>query len=675
MISRLVMRHKVKLIVGLIMVLVIGHMASSNGKYFSNSIINLGSDKKIIIDPVSVPQANPEENGADDSDVDIQRPIADKGQSQDGEKQENTENTEDSQVGEDKDAAENKDVGDVKPEVGDVKPEVGDDNQAGSNQAEENQEQVEDNQNESQVEQTIDEAVLSSIRDYKVFFNGMEDYSIKSPSIKDKYTEGKAAEKFSGTTDFLFSKKYLENVLDIPDETFAELKDSHQRYVNNHINKLINEYKLSTFGNILKSDGQWKDYEGSKGYVMIGGGKYSWLSYLVIKQIRATGSTLPIELFIPSSSEYEKKFCDEVLPGYNARCNVFDDDFSAELADKFGIGGYQYKMLAMLSSEFENIIYLDSDNFPVRNPEFILDSALYKEKGLIIWPDAWARTTNPKFYDIANVEVKENKVRYSKYDEANGGKKSLDEYNFENSWYHDFEGTLPDPTSEAGMLIVNKTKHVKTLLLALYYNVFGPNYYYPLMTQGSAGEGDKETFIAAAHVLGEPWFQTLKKFKWCGYHSESEGKFTSKALGHYDPIQSQMDPEGDLDIIFMHLSYPKYYPNWLVDNHDLIYPDLDKHIRMYGGVYKSAGYDFDLRVLQFFTQALCKNYYDSDGKPIDGEDLEEKEEYMGHYLKYVSSDEKNIERCSKVFLPHLKWLKETSEYPKSVVQPKKHDDY
>ncbi|KAK7679537.1 Golgi alpha-1,2- mannosyltransferase [Cerrena zonata] len=45
----------------------------------------------------------------------------------------------------------------------------------------------------------------------------------------------------------------------------------------------------------------------------------------------------------------------------------------------------------------------------------------------------------------------------------------------------------------------------------MYYNYYGPDYYYPLLSQGAAGEGDKETFIAAAHKLKLPYYQ-VKEF-------------------------------------------------------------------------------------------------------------------------------------------------------------------
>lgn len=518
----------------------------------------------------------------------------------------------------------------------------------------------------------INKYMKDEIDDYSVFFKNWEKYKPKSPSLKGKYKKEKAAEKFASDQEFLFSKEYLENVLDIPDSTFKELKQSHELFVNEHIDMLINTYGIRSFSNILPSDSRWERYQGKKGYVMIGGGKYNWLSYLVIKQIRATGSTLPIELFIPSQEEYEKDFCEKVLPQYDAKCIVADRKLMTLLKDRFGISGFQYKLIAILMSQFENVLYLDSDNFPTLNVDYLFESEIYKQTNLIMWPDAWARTTNPKYYDIAGVKVKENKIRYSAYDKKQAenqglsGVKPLRDYTFADSRFHDFEGTIPDPTSEAGMFLINKTSHLKTLLLCLYYNVFGPDYYYPLLTQGSAGEGDKETFIAAANAIGQPWFQTPKGFKWVGYVSEVDNKFTSKALGHYDPVAS-VNGEEKVHIIFMHLSYPKYYPDWLANNHDLIYKDLKNQIRMYKDIYTNIGYDFDLRVLQFFTQSLCVDYYEEiNDLSIDGKNIDKAKEYMGPYLKYVKEDDQTAEWCQQIFIPHLKWLTETTDYPHIV---------
>lgn len=505
---------------------------------------------------------------------------------------------------------------------------------------------------------------------WKAFFDGLEKYPVSGESLKGNYIKEKVHDTLSNDKEFLYSKEYLEGILNINDETFEKLKASHRGYVEEFIPDLINNLGASTFGELTPKSGTWENYQGSAGYVLIGGGAYSWLSYLVVKQIRATGSTLPIEVFIATNSDKDPRFCNEILPKFNAKCNSLDPSLVEYLSLKFNLGGYQYKMLALFASKFENVLYLDSDLYPVKNVEYLLRSKLYQEKGLIIWPDHWSRTTNPKFYEIAGMEVPEKKVRYSEYDRAQAEKKGealkdLKDFTFKDSNFHDFENTLPNPSSEAGVMIVNKTSHLRTLLLALYYNVYGPNFYYPLLTQGGAGEGDKETFIAAASVMKESWFQTLKQFAWIGYHSKDTNKFESKALGHYDPIEAKADSES-APLVFAHCSYPKHYTDWMFNNHDLIYKELGEHIRMYTGTYENIGYDLDLRLLSAHAEALCEDIWLEKEKE-DDTPLEEREEYMGNYLEYISANkEVNRDRCQKVYIPHLKWLKETTKYPDTL---------
>lgn len=505
---------------------------------------------------------------------------------------------------------------------------------------------------------------------YTTFLRGIEKYAIDKPSLKGRYKNEKVFSSGMDQTEMLYSKEYLESILDILPDTLKKLLQSHHNYVHKHIDSLLNWHKIATFGNLLKTHPDWKKYSGSNGYVLIGGGKYSWLAYLVVKQIRATGATFPIEVFIPTQEEYEQKFCEEVLPRYGASCNLMDAGAHKQLKDKFKVGGYQYKMLAILMSKFENVMYLDSDLFPMRNVEYLFASKLYEDKGMFLWPDYWTRTTNPLFYEIAEHPVVENKMRYSEFDREQA-KKSNQElpklltYTFRSSNFHDFEGSLPNPTSEAGVLLVNKSSHKRTLLLALYYNLFGPDFYYPLMTQGGAGEGDKETFIAAAVVMGEPYYQTPKPFQWLGYHSHDEGRFVSKALGHFDPLKSKEQSE-EAHLLFMHCSYPKYYTDWFYNNHDLISKDGETHIRMYEGAYENLGYDADLRLQQLFVQSLCEDYYGENGVAPDG--LKKSKEWAGDFLSYVSGDlDVNKERCSGVYLPHLQWLKETTQYKNTLI--------
>lgn len=493
------------------------------------------------------------------------------------------------------------------------------------------------------------------VLDTTVFFEGLHKYAVDAPLIKDKYHNDKVLSHALGGHEMLFTKEYLESILNIPLTTVDKLTKSHRGYVDEHMKMLIDKYHLSTFGTIRTSDPEWESYKNTRGYVLIGGGKYLWLSYLVVQQIRSMGSTLPIEIFIASADEYEQDFCESVLPKYNARCNVMDKSVGDIIGRSFKFGGYQFKMLAILTLAFENVIYLDLDLFPTKNVEYLFELDIYKDNGLVLWPDYWARTTNPKFHDIAGHPVKENKIRYSAYDKEHHkeGEKLLPLllFTFKNSNFHDFEGSLPDPSSEAGVFMVNRTSHRKTLLLALYYNLLGPDFYYPLLTQGGAGEGDKETFIAAAVVMNEPYYQTPKQFWWVGYHHRDKKEFAAKALGHYDPHYKH--DLKDAKVIFMHCSYPKYYLDWFYNNKDLAYED-GEHIRMYEGTYENLGYDLDLKLQNYFVQGACKKLSAKGAL------------WAGSFLKYVAEDAEIDKRCDELYIPHLKWLQETTKFPKTL---------
>ncbi len=48
---------------------------------------------------------------------------------------------------------------------------------------------------------------------------------------------------------------------------------------------------------------------------------------------------------------------------------------------------FQIKGEAIAHACFTEILYLDSDNVPVRDPTFLFDAPLYKRHGIVLWPD------------------------------------------------------------------------------------------------------------------------------------------------------------------------------------------------------------------------------------------------------------------------------------------------
>ncbi|KAA8650982.1 uncharacterized protein ATNIH1004_003673 [Aspergillus tanneri] len=76
-----------------------------------------------------------------------------------------------------------------------------------------------------------------------------------------------------------------------------------------------------------------------------------------------------------------------------------------------------------------------------------------------------------------------------------------------------------------------------TLLLAAYYNYYGPSFYYPLLGQGGPGEGDKDTFLQAATAVGENFYTVSEPVADLGHPDESGRGIIGAAMLQADPIE------------------------------------------------------------------------------------------------------------------------------------------
>lgn len=351
-------------------------------------------------------------------------------------------------------------------------------------------------------------------------FTILEDTKPKVPDDCIKYVDKSKQIEGPKNKDVLLSKA------EISAETLEEFKLKHEKIMK----QLPAKISTSTFK------------KGSRGVVMVGGGRYSWLSYLSLLSLRDTGSNIPVEIFMPTFEDFEKEkeFCNVILPELQASCVVVPDALGADVMLKWSprISSYQYKSLALMTSSFENVLLLDSDNIILSNPDEVFESQLYKENGMITWPDYWQRTISPHYYDIANVKVNEKKrVRYNRYplqvDEK--ADSNIAEGEAADIPFHDLEGAIPDLSTESGQLMINKGTHGKTLLLSLYYNIYGPKLFYKLFSLGEQGEGDKDTFVAAATVCKERFYQVKSFIQTYGY-VDSAGKFQGVAMGQKHPL-------------------------------------------------------------------------------------------------------------------------------------------
>jgi alpha 1,2-mannosyltransferase len=203
--------------------------------------------------------------------------------------------------------------------------------------------------------------------------------------------------------------------------------------------------------------------EGTTGIVTTANRKYMPVLLVSLRMLRRTGCKLPVQVFIDDWDTYDTSTCDILLPSLNARCVIISEIYSQNNNTEFkNPEHFQYKVLAILFSTFEHVLFLDSDAFPAYDPSVLFTTAPYTSHGLVTWPDYFALTVSPHYYHIASIPPEPVSTRFS---------------------------------TESGQLLLRKSLHRESLLMMLYYNYFGPDYYYPLLCQGSHGAGDKETAV------------------------------------------------------------------------------------------------------------------------------------------------------------------------------------
>ena len=127
-----------------------------------------------------------------------------------------------------------------------------------------------------------------------------------------------------------------------------------------------------------------------RGIVMLAGGRYNGYAATGLGMIRETGSSLPVEVWMKDELEEKKGWCKE-LEKEGMVCRRLSDYIDV----KFLEHGYQFKILTMLFSSFEQILFLDADNVPVRNPDIVFESKSFIDAGAVLWPDYWKHSGTP----------------------------------------------------------------------------------------------------------------------------------------------------------------------------------------------------------------------------------------------------------------------------------------
>lgn len=276
----------------------------------------------------------------------------------------------------------------------------------------------------------------------------------------------------------------------------------------------------------------------TRGIVTTAGGQYLPVTVVSVRILRETGCELPVEVFLATKEEWDSEICDHVFPQLNTKCMVLADIFDpVHQNTRLGIQKYQFKVMSVVFSSFEEVLFLDSDCFPIHDPTEHFTSDPFRQSGMIPWSDFWYPSESLAFFDIAEIPMPQINER---------------------------------PATESGQMFYSKSKHTDSLLLAMYYNFYGPDYYYPLQSQGAPGEGDKETFLWSAVALSNAFYSVHTRVKAMGYHT-TDGNWRGSAMVQFDTVedryrQHQVKTLGEENAnqtvrpLFAHVNFPKIDP-------------------------------------------------------------------------------------------------------------------
>jgi alpha 1,2-mannosyltransferase len=315
--------------------------------------------------------------------------------------------------------------------------------------------------------------------------------------------------------------------------------------------KRMREAHSNFISDLKKAPPQLVYNVGTQGIVMTAGLSQLPVLVISIRMLRRTWSLVPVEVFLSKESDYDAEICDTVLPTLNAKCLLFSDIFHAAESG-VPIDRFQFKIMAILFSSFDQVLLLDSDAFPINDPVYMFDNEPFNSTGMIVWPDFWYASESPYYFDIAKIpSIPPLKERAA---------------------------------VESGEIAYSKSKHHLSIMLAAYYNFYGPQYYYPLLSQGAPGEGDKETFVWAARVFNESFYAVRERVMALGRH-DSSGQYLGSAMTQHDPVAAynmtmkhneskaeSLTEDKTHDItasaanpFFIHANFPKFDPSTVFD--------------------------------------------------------------------------------------------------------------
>jgi hypothetical protein len=204
-----------------------------------------------------------------------------------------------------------------------------------------------------------------------------------------------------------------------------------------------------------------QDRFAGRGIVICAGGARlftcAWIAIALLR--RHLGCTLPIEVWHLG--------LEEMGPPMRGMLEQLDahpiDAFEVAKRHQVGrLGGWELKSYALMHSRFREVLLLDADNVPVRDPSFLFDRPEYRNTGTLFWPDIVQLSPDNQIWSTSGLS------------------------------YRDM------PSLESGQMMLDKSRCWRALALAHWINQHSDVFYQFL-------HGDKDTFLIAWLLLSQSY--------------------------------------------------------------------------------------------------------------------------------------------------------------------------
>jgi len=114
-----------------------------------------------------------------------------------------------------------------------------------------------------------------------------------------------------------------------------------------------------------------------RGIVTLGGSsRYFACAWILVNVLRRLGCNLPVEWWYTDETEMDADMIAlaESLPGVKCR-------------EAGKMRGWQAKVHAIMRSRFQEVLFLDADQIPTKDPSYLFDAPEYQQAGSVLWPD------------------------------------------------------------------------------------------------------------------------------------------------------------------------------------------------------------------------------------------------------------------------------------------------